>query len=139
MYQREHDSKLFPLLNPIQKREWNTLAPNAVWARADSKLDEEMLKDEFGENVTINLPRSIALDGNVQQLQINLIKITNLDILQKFKDLNLALFPVTYNQNFYKNVFSIHSKLSRVAMVNDKCIGAISCREEPYLNRGIFP
>jgi hypothetical protein len=81
-------------------------------------------------------PSNFSLNNSHNVLEIKLVKINTPTILHTFRLLNSKLFPVSYNESFYKNVLNIHSDLSRVTMISDRCIGAISCREEPYLNRG---
>ncbi|KAI8902616.1 acyl-CoA N-acyltransferase [Globomyces pollinis-pini] len=51
--------------------------------------------------------------------------------LEEFKNLNLSLFPVVYNQKFYKDIIETHPPaFSRLAYMDSRVIGAISCRQE---------
>ncbi|KAJ3172598.1 hypothetical protein HDU88_005927 [Geranomyces variabilis] len=50
----------------------------------------------------------------------------------KLKHLNSIVFPVVYNENFYRDVLQLHPQhLSSMAYVDSQPVGAICCRKEP--------
>ncbi|KAI8913906.1 acyl-CoA N-acyltransferase [Powellomyces hirtus] len=50
----------------------------------------------------------------------------------RLKHLNSVVFPVSYNDNFYRDVLTVHpDHLSCMAYLNSQPIGAICCRKEP--------
>ena len=74
-------------------------------------------------------PPSLVVQGQ----PIQLVAIDTHTLLD-FKKLNMGVFPVTYNADFYKNVlYEYPSQLSRLAKLNNQTIGAISCRREAAL------
>ncbi|KAJ3315880.1 hypothetical protein HDV04_000087 [Boothiomyces sp. JEL0838] len=53
------------------------------------------------------------------------------DNLDHYKSLNLILFPVTYNNKFYRDIVENHPlEYCKIAYVNNQAVGAISCRRE---------
>jgi hypothetical protein len=77
-------------------------------------------------DVIIKLKSKTASDA----FDVAIVPITE-NSIDKFKSLNLSLFPVVYNQQFYTNVTALHSNLSRLAVHGHTCVAAISCRVEP--------
>jgi len=51
--------------------------------------------------------------------------------LEQLKKLNLAIFPVRYNQKFYKNMLNTPNEFTQFAYWNGFVVGAICCRLEP--------
>ncbi|KAI6182228.1 N-alpha-acetyltransferase 50 [Aphelenchoides bicaudatus] len=49
--------------------------------------------------------------------------------IQQIKKLNETVFPVTYNDRFYKEIVE-RSDYSKIAFFNDCVVGAVSCRLE---------
>ncbi|KAJ3153793.1 hypothetical protein HDU86_005126 [Geranomyces michiganensis] len=50
----------------------------------------------------------------------------------KLKQLNSVVFPVVYNESFYRDVLHLHpAHLSLMAYVDSQLVGAICCRNEP--------
>ncbi|KAI8915576.1 acyl-CoA N-acyltransferase [Gorgonomyces haynaldii] len=73
-------------------------------------------------------PLQVELD----EFQIDLLPIDEKTI-DDFKTLNLQLFPVVYAAEFYRNVLQTYPpSLSRIAYLDGKPIGAISCRVDGY-------
>ncbi|KAJ3271507.1 hypothetical protein HDV01_006558 [Terramyces sp. JEL0728] len=53
------------------------------------------------------------------------------DNLDHYKNLNLILFPVTYNSKFYRDIVETHPlEYCKIAYINNQAVGAISCRKE---------
>jgi hypothetical protein len=50
-------------------------------------------------------------------------------LFQQIKRLNETVFPVTYNDRFYKEIVD-RSDYSKIAFFNDCVVGAVSCRLE---------
>ncbi|KAJ3118466.1 N-alpha-acetyltransferase 50 [Nowakowskiella sp. JEL0407] len=72
---------------------------------------------------TVSIPHAHLL-----ALELHSITQYNLD---KFKALNLLLFPIQYSETFYRDVLNTHSEdLSCLVYHNHQYIGAISCRKE---------
>ncbi|KAF8387183.1 hypothetical protein PRIPAC_76325 [Pristionchus pacificus] len=57
-------------------------------------------------------------------------EVTHHNVLQ-LKKLNQCVFPVSYNDKFYKEVTSA-GELARLAYFNDVVVGAVCCREDKY-------
>ncbi|GMT33558.1 hypothetical protein PFISCL1PPCAC_24855, partial [Pristionchus fissidentatus] len=55
-------------------------------------------------------------------------EVTHHNVLQ-LKKLNQCVFPVSYNDKFYKEVTSA-GELARLAYFNDVVVGAVCCRED---------
>ncbi|KAI9095121.1 acyl-CoA N-acyltransferase [Phlyctochytrium arcticum] len=54
--------------------------------------------------------------------------------IQHIRDLHSVIFPVRYNDQFFRDLCFVHLKeLSRIAFFNHTPIGAICCRREPLL------
>lgn len=49
--------------------------------------------------------------------------------LKQLKRLNQVVFPVTYNDKFYKDVLEVED-LAKLAYFNDIVVGAVCCRED---------
>jgi len=64
----------------------------------------------------------------VGRCAIELGEVTQHNIMQ-IKCLNETVFPVTYNERFYKEIVE-HSDFSKIAFFNDILVGAVSCRLE---------
>lgn len=47
-----------------------------------------------------------------------------------FRQLNAAIFPVRYNDKFYRDCLSAPSELVQLAYVDKKLVGAVCCRRE---------
>ncbi|KAJ3043068.1 hypothetical protein HDV00_005976 [Rhizophlyctis rosea] len=63
--------------------------------------------------------------------QLAMENITSYNV-EMFRRLNMVLFPVRYNDRFYRDVCETHAReLSNLARWENEVIGAISCRKEP--------
>lgn len=49
--------------------------------------------------------------------------------IKQLKRLNQVVFPVTYNDKFYKDVLEV-GELAKLAYFNDIVVGAVCCRED---------
>lgn len=49
--------------------------------------------------------------------------------INQLKRLNQVVFPVTYNDKFYKDVLEV-GELAKLAFFNDIVVGAVCCRED---------
>ncbi|KAI9193477.1 acyl-CoA N-acyltransferase [Polychytrium aggregatum] len=56
----------------------------------------------------------------------------NDDNLDEFRRINSIIFPVVYQESFYRQVCDKYPKeLSALAFYKEDCVGAVSCRKEP--------
>ncbi|OZJ02210.1 hypothetical protein BZG36_04717 [Bifiguratus adelaidae] len=65
--------------------------------------------------------------SNSHRLALGDITPNNLGQLRK---LNTVLFPVTYSDQFYKDVMEV-GEYAKLGYFNDICVGAVCCRVEP--------
>jgi hypothetical protein len=93
--------------------------------KVEKQLAQLTVSDSKPTNcVTTNFtPRQCAGRCNIE-----LGDITQHNI-QQIKRLNEAVFPVTYNERFYKDIAD-HSEFSKIVFFNDCVVGAVSCRLE---------
>ncbi|CAH1797384.1 unnamed protein product [Owenia fusiformis] len=54
--------------------------------------------------------------------------------IKQLKRLNQVVFPVTYNDKFYKDVLEV-GDLAKLAYFNDLVVGAVCCREDKSENQ----
>ena len=64
------------------------------------------------------------------QKHISFGEVTEKNIDQVRK-LNLAVFPVRYNDKFYADLATTHGKFTQLGFFSDILVGAICCRVEP--------
>jgi len=68
--------------------------------------------------------------GQMKGVRIELGDITQHNIKQ-LKRLNQYIFPVSYNDKFYKDVLEV-GKLAKFAFFNDIVVGAVCCRVDVH-------
>ena len=64
------------------------------------------------------------------QKHISFGEVTEKNVDQVRK-LNLAVFPVRYNDKFYADLATTHGKFTQLGFFSDILVGAICCRVEP--------
>ncbi|KAL1463111.1 hypothetical protein WDU94_014898 [Cyamophila willieti] len=57
--------------------------------------------------------------------------------IKQLKRLNTVVFPVSYNEKFYKDVLEA-GELAKLAYYNDIVIGAVCCRIDPNNGRKLY-
>ncbi|TPX60282.1 hypothetical protein SpCBS45565_g07558 [Spizellomyces sp. 'palustris'] len=91
-----------------------------AWLK-DGKRREEDGRDKRWNELTFRpLPQGVSLQS-VQEENVHLVR-----------QINSVVFPVRYNDKFYREVAVVHPKeLSCLAFYHNTPIGAICCRKEP--------
>ncbi|KAK1265698.1 hypothetical protein QJS04_geneDACA021358 [Acorus gramineus] len=69
-----------------------------------------------------------GVEGGKRGVTITLDGVRDKNVMQ-LKKLNVALFPVRYNDKYYADALS-SGDFSKLAYFNDICVGAIACRLE---------
>jgi len=73
-----------------------------------------------------------------QYVNVTLHQITPYNI-NSVKSINRMVFPITYNEQFYRDIiFKYNKNLSRLAVINNKAVGNICCRIEPSSNHPVM-
>ncbi|KAI9144085.1 acyl-CoA N-acyltransferase [Paraphysoderma sedebokerense] len=54
----------------------------------------------------------------------------NKNNVNQIRTLNSVIFPVTYNDKFYKDILEV-GEYAKMAYYNDICVGGVCCRKEP--------
>ncbi|CAD5209451.1 unnamed protein product [Bursaphelenchus xylophilus] len=73
-----------------------------------------------------NLPNNFKKIERMGRWSVELGAITQHNVMQ-LKKLNEAVFPVTYNERFYKDVVT-SGDLAKLVFFNDCVVGAVCCR-----------
>ncbi|CAH0386088.1 unnamed protein product [Bemisia tabaci] len=73
---------------------------------------------------------------NMTRAKIELGDVTPHNIKQ-LKQLNTVVFPVSYNEKFYKDVLEA-GELAKLAYYNDIVVGAVCCRIDPNNGRRLY-
>ncbi|XP_074665343.1 N-alpha-acetyltransferase 50 isoform X1 [Strix aluco] len=76
---------------------------------------------------------SYALEAGQKSSRIELGDVTPHNIKQ-LKRLNQVIFPVSYNDKFYKDVLEV-GELAKLAYFNDIAVGAVCCRVDHSQNQ----
>lgn len=74
-------------------------------------------KDDDKFHPPLNITLGVLTDKNVKQLQV----------------LNSAIFPIKYNDQFYKDAINAPSGFVKLAFLNEVLVGAVCCRKEIYV------
>ncbi|KAK5664922.1 hypothetical protein QVD99_008460 [Batrachochytrium dendrobatidis] len=101
-------------------------AQTNYWART---LSETGLNDSFASFTSLRplMQRRVCVDGRHQMIFRSIDENTIADL----RILNLSVLPVTYNDQFYKDVIQTHSvEMSCLAYLNGQAVGGITCRKE---------
>lgn len=69
--------------------------------------------------------------GRTGRTELGDVTPHNINLLKK---LNCVVFPVTYNDKFYKDVLEA-GELAKLAYFNDIVVGAVCCREDTTENQ----
>ncbi|XP_047332350.1 N-alpha-acetyltransferase 50 [Impatiens glandulifera] len=73
--------------------------------------------------------------GAGREVQISLDCVRDKNIMQ-LKKLNIALFPVRYNDKYYADALA-SGEFTKLAYYSDICVGAIACRIEKKEGGGV--
>ena len=131
-----------PVPMDIMQSQYKLINDSSYPSRALGPYDSEM-ESPFTNPSAFAAPYAPALKANLSSsirptwkypspsvsLKLRLAPIT-LDTVSLLRILNATLFPVQYNEKFYKDVLDTHNDLCWLAFYEEKCVGAICCRRE---------
>uniref|UniRef100_A0A183BV99 N-terminal methionine N(alpha)-acetyltransferase NatE n=1 Tax=Globodera pallida TaxID=36090 RepID=A0A183BV99_GLOPA len=86
-------------------------------------VNSEKICEEFGKKC--NVESTVRCSG---RCDIELGEVTKHNLMQ-LKRLNLSVFPVFYNDKFYKEIVNT-GELAKLAYFNDIIVGGVCCRVE---------